>query len=58
MMEAYLVGATSHGRAPPNKALQLTGHSLLQSSLVACGSGHWQSSAGRSRRPAAERQVR
>jgi hypothetical protein len=40
------------------KALQLAGHAVLQSCLVAFGSGHWQSSAGRPRRPAAERQLR
>jgi hypothetical protein len=52
---SYII--SSIAEPPLGKALQLTGHSLLQSSLVAFDSGHWQSSVVRSRRPAAERPV-
>jgi hypothetical protein len=40
-VRCHPVSSTSRVSRPPNKALQLTGHSLLQSSLVALGSGRW-----------------
>jgi len=43
---------------PPNKALQLTGHSALQSTLVEIGIGTWALRAIISGGPAAERPFR
>ena len=49
---------TNHILELRRKVMQASWPAPSQSSLVAFGSGRWQSSTGRSRRPAAERLVR